>query len=76
MKRTETKLFEIEYIGEVLVVYEIESIIYSNNDTGYNPINESEIKLKFVEIIIDGVGVDILPQLSQKQIDAIIEQLN
>lgn len=69
-----TNRFQVDEINaELLVVYDYELITDCNDTTGYNSVDESTIKLTSVEVVIDGVGIQILPKLTEKQIDAIIE---
>lgn len=71
-----TNTFDIDEInGELLVQYEYELITDCNDTTGYNSVDESTIKVISVEIVICGVGIQILPKLTEKQIDNIIENL-
>lgn len=71
-----TNTFDIDEInGELLVQYEYELITDCNDTTGYNSVDESTIKVTSVEIVIDGIGIQILPKLTEKQIDNIVENL-
>jgi hypothetical protein len=76
MKKHSTNTFPIDDIGEEIIVgFDYEFKYDTGEHTGHNLVNESTIELTSVEVVMCGVGVDILPQLNQEQKHLIISKI-
>ena len=80
MTEHKTQLFEIGIRMEMIVGFDLDLYKYPlryEECHGTHVFNEDElgVKLTSVEIVIGGKGVDILPQLTDKEKEIIINEL-
>jgi len=61
--------------GELLIGYDFETTKREEEFHGFHTFYDQTIELTSVEIVIAGKGIDILDKLTQKQKQAIINEL-
>lgn len=62
--------------GELLIGYDFDKRTRQEEGHGIHTFDDSEIELTSVEVLIAGVGIDILDKLTRKQKRAIINELH
>jgi hypothetical protein len=76
-KGTETETLIDDFGIQIIVTYDYEKEPrYMEECHGYHVIDGSiDIRLKYVEVVINEAGVDILPRLNEQQKQTIIDNL-